>query len=127
MTITIGTTTLNDHVSWRNRYAHGVPGSERVTLGNLVVINRLTGQSTPDIVLEAREEDNVRKGYFLKDELVALAAYRDSGEVVAVNYHGETFTAVVKIDGISVEKVLWQSQDTTGEKYLGTITLKRLS
>lgn len=123
---TRGTTTLNQHVSWRGYYNQpGVPGSEASTLMGRTVVNRLAGNTT-DIVLEAIEEDNIRKGYFLKAELDDLAAYRDSGETITLNYHGTSITAVVRTDGINVEKVLWQSEFDATEKWIGSITFKRV-
>ncbi len=127
MTITVGSVTLNDHVSWRGRWNQGVPGSERVTLGNVVVVNRLSGQANPDVVLEAREEDNVRKGYYTQAQIEALIVYRDAGTVLSINYHGIIFTAIIKIDGIQVQKTLWQSTFTADERYVGSITFKRVT
>jgi hypothetical protein len=124
MTITVGAVTLNQHVSWVGRYDQGVAGSENVTLLGRTVVNRLPGD-TQDVVFEAREEDNVRKGYFLKSHLDALAAYRDAGTELGIDYHGESLTAVIKADGIRVRKALWQSQFDSEEKWIGTITFKR--
>ena len=127
ITGTLGTTTLNQYVSWRGKYTQpGVPGSEDSTLMGRTVVNRLAGNTT-DIVLEAIEEDNVRKGYFQKAELDDLADYRDSGETVTLNYHDEdSVSVVVKSDGMAVEKVLWQSEFDAVEKWLGSITFKRV-
>lgn len=124
MAITVQAVTLNQHVSWIDRYLQGVAGSEKVTLLGRTVVNRLAGD-VRDVVFEAREEDNVRKGYFLKAELDVLEGYRDAGTVLSINYHGTTFSAVIKSDGIRVKKALWQSEFDTIEKWIGTITFKR--
>ncbi len=125
MAITIGTATLNSHISWRGHFNEpGVPGSEVSTLGGNTIINRLIGNTT-DIVLESIEEDNIRKGYFESPELEILSGYRDSGTSVVLNYHGTVVNVIVKTDGINVEKVLWKSINDNEEKYIGTITLKR--
>lgn len=126
MTITLGAVTLNDHISWRGYHnSPGVPGSEASTLGGRTVINRLIGNTT-DIVLECIEEDNIRKGYFLSPELTSLRAYRDAGTTIVLDYHGEQVNVIIRSSGINVEKVLWQSVNDDTEKYLGTITLKRV-
>lgn len=130
MTITItgssGTTSLNSHLSWRGFFNQpGIPGSEDSTLMGRTVVNRLAGNTT-DIVLEAIEEDNVRKGYFVKSQLEILASYRDSGETIELDYHNTDVNVVVKTDGINVEKVLWKSEFDETEKYIGSITFKRV-
>ena len=125
MTITLGAITLNSHISWRGFFnTPDVPGSEDSTLGGRTVVNRLQG-NTSDIVLEAIEEDNVRKGYYLKTHLESIIAYRDAGTNVTLNYHGTVVSAVIKSDGVAVEKALWKSEFDEVEKYIGTITLKR--
>lgn len=126
MAITLGAVTLNDHISWRGYHnSPGVPGSEASTLGGRTVINRLIGNTT-DIVLECIEEDDIRKGYFLSPELTSLRAYRDAGTTIVLDYHGEQVNVIIRSSGINVEKVLWQSVNDDTEKYLGTITLKRV-
>jgi hypothetical protein len=126
MAITVGTVTLNQHISWRGYHNNpAVPGSEASTLGGRIVVNRLLGNNTTDVVLEAIEEDNIRKGYFTKPVLDDLRTYRDAGTPVTVNYHGETFVGVIRVKGIQVEKVLWQSEYDDEEKYIGSITFKR--
>ena len=124
MTITLGAVTLNQHISWVNKYDEGLAGSENVTLLGRTVVNRLAG-NVEDIVLEAREEDNVRKGYFVKADLDTIKGYRDAGTEITLDYHGDTYPVVVKHDGINVRKALWQSTFDATEKWMGTITLKR--
>jgi hypothetical protein len=124
MTITLGAVTLNQHISWVGRYDQGAAGSENVTLLGRTVVNRLAGD-TQDIILEAREEDNVRKGYFIKADLDTIAGYRDAGTEVVLSYHGDSYNVVVKADGINVRKALWQSEFDATEKWIGTITLKK--
>jgi hypothetical protein len=124
MAITLGAVTLNQHISWVNKYDEGLAGSDNVTLLGRTVVNRLAG-NVEDIVLEAREEDNVRKGYFLKADLDTISGYRDAGTELTLNYHGDSYTVVVKHDGINVRKALWQSEFDATEKWMGTITLKR--
>jgi len=127
MTITLGTISLNDHVSWRGRWNEPVvPGSEMVTLGGKVIVQRDIASNSSEIVLEAIEENNVRKGYFTQSQLEGIRAYRDAGTVVSLSYHGESVNVIVKNDGIQVEKVLWQSTFDALEKYLGSITLMRV-
>lgn len=126
MAITLGAVTLNQHISWRGYHnTPGVPGSEASTLGGRTVVNRLVGNTT-DIVLECIEEDNVRKGYFLKPTLDSLRVYRDAGTTIVLSYHGESVDVIIKNTGINVEKVLWQSENDNTEKYIGSITLKRV-
>ena len=125
MAITLGAVSLNDHISWRGYHnSPGVPGSEVSTLGGNTVVNRLMGNTT-DIILEAIEEDNIRKGYFLKEQLDALRVYRDSGTVITLDYHGEEVDVIIRSNGILVEKALWQSTFDTTEKWIGSITCKR--
>lgn len=124
MTITLGAVTLNEHVSWVGRYDEGVAGSEDVTLLGRTIVNRLAGD-VQDIILEAREEDNVRKGYFIKADLDTLIGYRDAGTEISLNYHGESYSVVIKADGINVRKALWQSIFDSTEKWIGTITCKK--
>ena len=127
MTIMLGSVSLNDHVSWRGRWNEPtVPGSELVTLGGRVYVQRDIASNASEIVLEAIEENNVRKGYFTQSQLEGIRAYRDAGTVVTLSYHGESISVVVKNDGIQVEKVLWKSTFDTSEKYLGSITLMRV-
>lgn len=126
MSITLGAVSLNDHISWRGYHnSPGVPGSQASTLGGRTVVNRFVGNTT-DIVLECIEEDNVRKGYFLAGTLALLRGYRDAGTTIAFNYHGESVDVIIKHDGINVEKVLWQSVNDETEKFIGSITLKRV-
>ena len=126
MAITVGSETLNEHISWRGYHnSPSVPGSEASTLGGGTVVNRLAGNTT-EIVLESIEEDNIRKGYFLNPTLIALRAYRDAGTTIVLDYHGETANVVIKSNGIVVEKALWKSQNDDTEKYIGTITFKRM-
>lgn len=127
MSITLGSVTLNEHVSWLGRYQESTKvGSEDITLGGTVVINRLSSGEIRDIVLQAIEEDNIRKGYFLKSQLDQLEIYRDDGTVVELNYHGEVFSVVIPLDGIQVTKALYQSVFDDTEKWIGTITLRRI-
>jgi len=125
MSITLGGVSLNDHVSWRGRFNQSiVSGNERVTLGGKVIPQRGPA-GTAEIVLEAIEEDDIRKGYFTQAQLTSLEAFRQSGETISLNYHGETINVKIKIDGFAVEKTLWQSTFTANERYIGTITLMR--
>lgn len=127
MSITLGTVSLNAHVSWRGRWNEPVvPGSELVTLGGKVIVQRDIASNSSEIVLEAIEEDNVRKGYFTQTQLEGIRAYRDAGTVIALSYHGETINVIVKNDGIQVEKVLWKSTFDNLERYIGSITLMRV-
>ncbi len=126
MTITLGSIPINKHVSLRGYHnSPGVPGSEASTLGGRTVVNRLIGNTT-DIILECVEQENVRKGYFLNQTLIAIRSYRDAGTTIQLDYHGEVFNVVVKTNGVSVEKALWKSENDDTEKYIGTITLKRV-
>ena len=126
MTITLGTVTLNQHISWRGRFNDAKSsGQERSTIGGRTIVDRLL-IGTPDfIVLEAIEEDDIRKGYFLKADLDALCVYRDNGTIISLSYHNDVYLVVIPIDGIRVEKTIWQSEFTADEKYIGSITLKR--
>ena len=127
MTITLGSVTLNDHISWRGRWNEPItPGSEMVTLGGLVIVQRDIANDSSEIVLEAIEEDNVRKGYFTQPQLEGIRAYRDAGVAIVLSYHGESINVIVKNEGIRVEKVLWKSAFDNLEKYLGSITLMRV-
>lgn len=128
MTITLGILTLNQHVSWRGRFANAFPGQERITLGGKVIVDRLlTGnQAGSDIMLEAIEEDNIRKGYFTQAQLEQIEIYKNSGETIILGYHGVNIPVVVKHDGVYVEKTLWQSTYTADERYVGSIGLKRV-
>jgi hypothetical protein len=125
MSITLGGVTLNDHVSWRGRFNQSLgSGSEQQTLGGRLVVTR-GPEGSNDIVLEAIEEDNIRKGYFTQSQLESLEPFRISGQTITLNYHGLYIDVVIKINGISVEKTLWQSQYTADERYIGSITLAR--
>lgn len=126
MTITLGTITLNQHVSWRGRFNNPFPGAERVTIGGKLIVDRLAVGGIDDIILEAIEEDDIRKGYFTKAQLDAIELYKVSGTTITLNYHGENIPVVVKHDGIYVEKTLWQSIYTADERYVGSISLKRV-
>lgn len=127
MTIALGAVTFNTGVSWRGKYSTPtVAGSDQSTLGGRTVVNRLSANDTSLIVLEAIEEDNVRKGYFTRPQLVILAGYRDAGTNITLNFHGEeSLSVVIPTDGINVEKVLWESENDDTEKYVGSITVKR--
>ena len=125
MAITAGAVTLNSHISWRGFFNSAkVAGSEDTTLRGRPVINRLPN-ANDDIVWEAIEEDDVRKGYFIKSELEALEVYRDAGTIIILNYHGTITQAVIRMGGINVEKVLWKSEFDEEEKYIGSITFMR--
>lgn len=126
MTITLGAVSLNQHISWRGYYNDPeVAGSEDATMGGRLVVNRLLA-SNRDIVLEAIEEENVRKGYFLKADLDAIKAYRDAGTKITLDYHGDQVDVVIKTDGINVEKALWKSEFDATEKWIGSITCRRV-
>ena len=126
MSNTLGSVTLNDYVSWTNRYnAPLVEGDELTTLGGGTIVNRSPSTGTSDIILEAIEEDNVRKGYFTPGQLADICAYRDSGEVITLSYRSENIKVVVRANGVSVKRTLWQTEGTAYERYVGTITLKR--
>lgn len=125
MTIRLGGVTLNDHISWRGRFNSPFAGSERPTLGGRLVTQRAPGNA-PDIILEAIEEDNVRKGYFTQSQLEQIEVFKNSGQTITLEYHSETFQVVVKFDGINVEKTLWKSTYSSDERYIGYIGLKRV-
>ncbi len=126
MSNTLGTVTLNDYVSWTNRYNSSmVEGGEETTLGGGTIVNRSPSTGNSDIILEAIEEDNIRKGYFTPDQLAGICAYRDSGEVIVLGYFNESINVVVRANGVAVKRTLWQSEGTSYERYVGTITLKR--
>lgn len=127
MTITLGSVTLNDHVSWTNRWNNPtIEGDELTTLGGGTIVNRSPSTGTSDIVLEAIEEDNIRKGYFTQTQLEGICVYRDSGEVISLSYHNETdIDVVVRTNGVSVKKAICKSEFTSDERYVGSITLKR--
>ena len=55
MVITIGSLTLNEHISRRQRFNNIALGFEKLTLGGKIVSFRLIGDSS-DIVLEAIED-----------------------------------------------------------------------
>jgi hypothetical protein len=126
MTITLGGVTLNDHVSWRGKFNQFYPGREAMTLGGRVVVQRGPSEAS-EIILEAIEEDNVRKGFFTEAQLSALQIMKNQGLRITLSYHGESHEVVIKADGISVEKTLWKSQYTADERYVGSIILKKVS
>lgn len=124
MTITLGAVTLNQHVSWRGYFNDGIPGEERRTLGNRLIVSRLSPSDGHDIILEAIEEDNIRKGYFTHQQLQQLNIYKRTGEVIVLNYHNVIFNVVIIHNGINVEKTLWKSENSSDDRYIGTISMK---
>jgi hypothetical protein len=127
MTITLGGVTLNSHLSWQKRWdTSEVSGEEATTLGGRSVFTR-GPESLQDIVLECIEEDNIRKGYFTQSQLESLIVFRDAGTTIILSYHSESSIAVgIRLNGINVKKTLWNSEFTDEDRYVGTITLKRV-
>ncbi len=111
ITLSDGVTTLTlNHILWPNRgLGAGAAGSERVTLGNRLVVQRLTGSAGREIILEARLDGSHLKGWWLWSQVGQLELWRDLGTTLTLNYDGEIRRGVVPLDGIDIAPVFSRS------------------
>ncbi|MCB2218053.1 MAG: hypothetical protein KQH59_18480 [Desulfobulbaceae bacterium] len=124
MTITLGGLPLDsnliapDFVS-----ASRASGSERLTLGRQLVIQRSPEGAGRLITLTARLDGNRLIGKFSRAQVEQIRAWRDAGTVLAFDYHGSTADVVVQMGGVQVEAVGDRTDPPAGHPYTGTITL----
>ncbi|BDD88699.1 hypothetical protein [Desulfofustis limnaeus] len=124
MTITLGGLTLDgnliapDFVS-----ASRASGSERLTLGRQVIIQRSPEGAGRLITLTARLDGSRLIGRFTREQVEQIRAWRDAGTVLNFTYHGYTADVVVRMDGVAVEAVGDRTDPPAGHPYTGTITL----
>lgn len=126
ITLSDGTTTLTlHHVLWTNRGQQpGVAGSERVTLGGRLVVDRLPVKAGREIILEARLDGNMLNGWFWWSQFAQLEAWRDAGTTLILDYDGEVRSAIIPLSGIEISPVFLRSNEPEPDtRCAGTLTL----
>jgi hypothetical protein len=98
-------------------------GSERLTLGRQVIIQRSPAGGGRLITLTARLDGNRLIGRFSRAQVEQIRAWRDAGTVLNFDYHGYTADVVVRMDGVQVEAVGDRTDPPAGHPYTGTVTL----
>jgi hypothetical protein len=98
-------------------------GSERLSLGRTLVIQRSPEGAGRLITLTARLDGNRLIGRFTRAQVEQIRAWRDAGTVLAFDYHGYTADVVVRMDGVQVEAVGDRTDPPAGHPYTGTVTL----
>lgn len=131
-TLSDGITTLTFyHVLWTNRSDDAVAGSERVTLGGRLVVQRLGSRAGREIVLEARLDGNALRGWFTGAQVEQLKVWRDAGSTLTLTFDTVTRSCVIPLSGISIEPVLQRSQGVPSDVAAaqicaGTLTLLKV-
>lgn len=128
ITLSDGTVTLTlYHLLWQGRTADKSAGSERVTLGNRLVVQRLAGAAGQEIVLEARREGSGLLGWFLGSQLSQLEAWRDAGTTLTLNYDNDVRPCMIPLGGVNIDPVLLRSNAIdAAARCAGTLTLKEV-
>ncbi len=103
--------------------AAAAAGSERLTLGREVIIQRSPIGAGREITLTARLDGNRLIGRFTRAQIEAITAWRDAGTVLPFVYHAYTADVVVRMGGVAVEAVGDRTDPPAGHPFTGTITL----
>jgi len=126
ITLSDGTATITlHHLLWTNRGQQpGAKGQERVTLGNRLAVDRLAGTAGREIVLEARLDGNLLKGWFEWSQLPQLEAWRDAGTTLILDYDGEVRAGIIPLAGVDISPVFLRSNEPdSGTKCAGTLII----
>ena len=129
ISLTDGITSLTLHqLLWPNRSDDQVAGSERVTIGGRLVVQRLASRAGREIVLEARLDGNSLRGWFTGAQIEQFKLWRDSGATLTLTFDTVTRSCVIPLSGISIEPVLQRSQGVPSDVAAaqicaGTLTL----
>ena len=126
ITLSDGTTTLTlNHVLWPNRSRDKALGSERVTMGGRLVVQRLVSPAGQDIVLEARRDGSHLAGWFVWSQVQQLMVWRDAGTSLTLDYDNDIRLCSIPLGGIDIEPIIPYSRNIdSAAKCAGTLTLK---
>ncbi|SDP69778.1 hypothetical protein [Desulforhopalus singaporensis] len=100
----------------------GSAGSEHVTLGGSLIVQRFSGDYPKEITLTAKLEGNKLFGYFTTEQVEYLRLIADSGEPVPFEYHGRQMNIVIPLDGINLVAQGNRSDPPSGHPHYGTVT-----
>jgi len=126
ITLTAGGTTLTlNHVLWTDRaQGPGAAGSERVTLGGRLVVQRLSSAAGRSITIEAVVDGNHLKGWFAWSQVQQLMAWRDAGTTITADYDGEVRSAIIPLTGIDLAPLFPRSNEPLPDtRCVGTLTM----
>lgn len=126
ITLTDGSTVLTlNHILWPNRaQSPGVGGSEQLTIGGRLNVQRAGGSGGREISLVASLSGDSLRGWWTWSQVVQLMAWRDAGTTLTLSYDGETRTGVIPISGIDISPVR-QTSNAPGTDQIcaGTLTI----
>lgn len=111
ITLSDGATTITlFHLLWTNRSRNKALGSEQVTLGNTLVVERMVGSAGRKIILESRLEGNLLSGWFTWQQVEQLMLWRDNGSNLILTYDSDVRACMIPMDGIDIEPVFHRSK-----------------
>ena len=128
ITLSDGTTSLTlNQLLWPNRSRNRVLGSERVTLGNRLFVQRTGGSAGQEITLEARLQGSELLGWFTWSQVEQLMTWRDDATQLVLNYHSDIRPCMIPLSGVAIEPVLLYSNTIAPDAFCtGTLTLKEV-
>ena len=122
MAVTVGGVSLDERLLLRGLFESPGISTQQIRLlsGGLVV--RSGPRASRTLVLTTDGPNNVKYGLFTRQQLLQLAALRDSGESLTLTHGDDTFTVVIPDSGITVESVIERNTKNAGDRYTGAIT-----
>ncbi len=126
ITITDGTTalTLSPYLLTPDKAnIQQAAGSERVTLGRRLVVNRLPGTGGNKIHLQAVNDNGSLRGSFTWSQAGKFRSWSDAGTVLTLSIHGALYLGVIPLDGVDIAPVTPKTNQPDASLCTGTLTL----
>ena len=123
MGVSLGSVALDDRLLLRGTFESPKVQTYQTRLlsGSLKVISKPINSRI--LTLTTDGPNDVKYGLFTREQLVSLAAIRDSGSTVIFIHELETFNVIIPSDGIAIQAIIESHAKQITDKYSGTITL----
>lgn len=124
MTISIGSVVLDNNLHIPDFFSQtNVAGNIRQTIGGLAC-QRIGMVGGKKFTLTAAQGNSGLLGHYTGGQLVELSLIRDIGEPVIFVHPFGSWSVLIPLDGINVDKLLdFQYPEAASTWYVGTITL----
>lgn len=128
MTVSIGSVVLDDSLQIPDFFSQtSVAGNIRPTIGG-VVAQRLEMAGGKKFTLTAAQGNAGLLGHFTGAQIASLMAIRDAGDPVTFVHSLGTWSVLIPLDGIRVDKLFdFQYPESAAAWFSGTITLITVS
>ena len=128
MTVSIGSVVLDDSLQIPDFFSQtSVAGNIRPTIGG-VVTQRLAMSGGMKFTLTSAQGNAGLLGHFTGAQIASLMAIRDAGDPVTFVHPLGTWSVLIPLDGIRVDKLFdFQYPESAAAWFSGTITLITVS